>query len=83
VLRDPRGHEWEADRRPRCGSVQGVVKCDRVFMAGQTRAECEIHSSGSLTTRPPLGSATPNPELGVAMWFYRARALSGLTCPPL
>jgi hypothetical protein len=46
------GHEWEPDRRPRCGSVSGVVKCSRLFMAGQSGAGREIHSSGSHLTRP-------------------------------
>jgi hypothetical protein len=28
------GHEWEAGRRWRCGSVPDVVKYDRLFMVG-------------------------------------------------
>jgi hypothetical protein len=37
---------------PGCGSVLGVVKCGRLFMASQFRVGRGIHSSGSLPTRP-------------------------------
>jgi hypothetical protein len=59
-----------------------MVKCGQLFMAGQSRAGCGIHSSGSLLTCPPLGFATLDPELGAA-GFDRGRVLSGLTYPPL
>jgi hypothetical protein len=61
------GHEWEADRRPRYGSVPIVVNAASLLWwvnpgpgAGSTRVVLFRH------TRPPLsGSATPGPELGV------------------
>jgi hypothetical protein len=36
---------------PHYGSMTGVVKCGRLFMASQSGAERGIHSSGSLSTR--------------------------------
>jgi hypothetical protein len=48
----PEGHEWEADRRVCCGLVPGVVKCGRLFMAGQSGVVCRFHSSGFLPTLP-------------------------------
>jgi hypothetical protein len=72
-------HEWKADRRSRCGSVSGVVKCGRLFMVGHSRAGRGIHLIGSL---PPSGSTAPDPELGAA-GFDQGHALSGLTYPPL
>jgi hypothetical protein len=53
---DPRGYEREVDRRPRYGSVPSVVKCGRLFMAGQSGARRVIHSSDSLSTSqaPPV-----------------------------
>jgi hypothetical protein len=62
------GHEGGVDRLLHCGSVPGVVKCGRLFMAGNSRP-------GAGSTRvipfrqaqPPLsGSATPDPGLGAA-----------------
>jgi hypothetical protein len=67
VLRDPRDHEWEANRRPHCGSVPGVVKCDQLFMADQSGARGSTRVVPFRHTRPLMsGSATLDPELGAA-----------------
>jgi hypothetical protein len=49
-------------------------------MMGQSRAECEIHSSGFPPVRsaPLLGSATFDPRLGATGFDWR-RVLSGKT----
>jgi hypothetical protein len=78
------GHEWQANRRPRCDSVPGVVNATShlwwVSMgpsAGSTRVVPFRHA------QPPLlGFATPDPGLGVAV-FDRGWVLSGLTYLPL
>jgi hypothetical protein len=44
------GDEWEAVRLSRCGTSPSVVKCDRVFVVGQSGDGREIHSIDSLST---------------------------------
>jgi hypothetical protein len=74
------GHEWKADRHPRCGSVPGAVNAtshlwwvSSVPDAGSNQVVPFRHA------RPPLsGSTTPKPGLD-AVRFERGRILSGLT----
>jgi hypothetical protein len=73
------GHEWEADWRPRYGSVPDVVNVASHLWwvrpglgAGSTRVVPFRH------IRPPLsGSATPNPGLD-ATRFDLGQVLPGL-----
>jgi hypothetical protein len=78
------GHELEADRRPHCGSVPGVVNAASHLWrdspgpgVGSTRVVPFRHA------HPPLsGSAKPDLDLDAA-GFDRGRILLGLTHVPL
>jgi hypothetical protein len=78
------GHEWEANRHPRYGSVPSMVNAAshlwRVSLGpgtGSTRVLPFRHA------HPPLsGSIIPGPGLG-ATGFDRGRVLPGLVCLPI
>jgi hypothetical protein len=77
------GHEWEANRHPRCGSVLGVVNAAsylRQISLGRARDPLEWFPSDM--PHPPVSFGHARPGLG-AVGFDRGRVLSGLTYPPL
>jgi hypothetical protein len=78
------GHEWEADQRPHCGSVSGVINVTnhlwRVSLgpgAGSTQVVSFQHAQSPLS-----GSAMPGPRLG-AIGSDRGRVLPRSTRLPL
>jgi hypothetical protein len=62
------GHECEAYQRSRYGSLLGMVKYNRLFMADQSRAERGIHSSGSPSIRSTPHQVLPHLTLDSVPW---------------
>jgi hypothetical protein len=78
------GHEWEADRCPRCGSMLGMVNVANLLWQVSPRPGTRsTRVVPFLHARPPLlGSATPGPRLG-ATRFDRGWVLPVLAHLPL